>query len=219
MNQFSNIHAEHDISPDEKKRRDGQRRGKISRFRVVYGVKALLHKPWKLAFVAMLGTAFLLCWFHRDAVISCMLTGFPVLSGIMLPVLSYILYALIIVLFALLLALLLCVLGTPRRARKIDRDMIDIFKNDVGYGYWPIYLSRQREGATDLWRYEFYSEHLPIDAWEAKSARLVNMLGGYIDSISNGGKNGNDVRYIIVVSGSGAKPKERAATPDPLFRK
>lgn len=219
MNNLSNIHAEHDISPEQRKERDGQWRGKISRFRVVYGVKALLHKPWKLAFVAMLGTAFLLCWFHRDAVISYMLTGFPVLSGIMLPVLSYILYALIIVLFALLLALLLCVLGTPRRARKIDRAMIDIFKNDVGYGYWPIYLSRQREGNTGLWRYTFYSEHLPMEMWEAKSARLINMLGGYIESIENGGKDNNDVRYIIVIAGKGVKPPEREIPADPLFRK
>ncbi len=59
MNNFSNTRAEHDLSPDERKRRDGQRRGKISRFRVVYGVKALLRKPWKLTFVAMLGISFL----------------------------------------------------------------------------------------------------------------------------------------------------------------
>ncbi len=177
MNNFSNTRAEHDLSPDERKRRDGQRRGTISRFRVVYGVKALLLKPWKLAFVAMLDTAFLFCWFHRDTVILRMLPGFPVLPGIMVPVLSYILYALIIVLFVLLLALLLCELGTPRRARKIDRAMIDIFKNDVGYGYWPIYISRQHEGNTDLWRYTFYSEHLPMEMWEAKSARLINNAG------------------------------------------
>lgn len=219
MNNTSNTHAEYDLSPDERKRRDGHRRGKISRFRVRYGVKALLRKPWKTASVALLGATFLFCWLNRDAAISHILMDFPVLPGIMVPVLSYTLYALIIVIFVLLLVLLLCTLGIPRCARKIDRAIVDIFKNDVGYGYWPIYLSRQREGATDLWRYEFYSEHLPIDAWETKSARLVNMLGGYIDSISNGGKGGNDVRYIVVISGSGAKPKERAATPDPLFRK
>lgn len=219
MNNFSNIHAEHDISPERRKKRDGQRRGKISRFRVAYGVKALFRKPWKLAFVAMLGISFLFCWFHRDAVISCMLTGFPVLPGMMVPVLSIILYALIIVMFVLLLALLLCVLGTPRHARKIDKAILDIFKNDVGYGYWPIYLSRQREGTADLWQHEFYSEYVPIEAWEAKSARLINMLGGYIDSIHNGGKNNNNVRYIIVVAGKGAKPPEREIPADPLFRK
>ena len=216
MNNILNIRAEHDMSPDERKRRDCRRRGKTYRFRVKCGVKSLFCQPWKITFVALLGAAFLFCWLNRDAAVSRMLMDFPVLPGVMVPVLSYTLYALIIVIFVLLL---LCTLGIPRRARKIDRAIVDIFKNDVGYGYWPIYLSRQREGATDLWRYEFYSEHLPINAWEAKSARLVNMLGGYIDSISNGGKNGNDVRYIVVISGSGAKPKERAATPDPLFRK
>lgn len=218
MNNLSNIHAEHDISPEQRKKRDGQRRGKISRFRVVYGVKALLCKPWKLAFVAMLGISFLFCWFHRDAVISCMLTGFPVLPGMMVPVLSAILYALILVVFVLLLALLLCVLGTPRRARKIDRAMVDIFKNDVGYGYWPIYLSRQREGNMGLWQYVFYSEHLPMEMWEAKSARLINMLGGYIESIEYGGKNNNDVRYIVVYAGEGAKPIVRESPADPLFK-
>lgn len=219
MNNLSNIRAELDLSPDERKKRDGNRRGKVSRFRLKYGIKLLFRQPWKIVFVALLGTVFLFCWLNRNAATSRILMDFPVLPSIMVPVLSYTLYAFIIVTFVLLLALLLCVLGIPRRARKIDRAIVDIFKNDVGYGYWPIYLSRQREGATDLWRHEFYSEHLPVEAWEAKSARLVNMLGGYIDSIEHGGRDGNDVRYIVVVSGDSAKPKERATTPDPLFRK
>ncbi|MDL2288165.1 hypothetical protein LJC32_02155 [Oscillospiraceae bacterium OttesenSCG-928-F05] len=219
MNDTPNNHAEYDVSPDERKKRDGHRRGKVSRFRLKYGIKTLWRQPWKIIFIAMLGAAFLFCWLNRNATMSQMTADFPILPDIMVPVLSYILYALIIVVFILLLLLLLCVLGLPRRARKIDKAIVDIFKNDVGYGYWPIFLSRQREGSTDLWQYEFYSEHLPLEAWEAKSARLVNMLGGYIDSISNGGKNGNDVRYIIVVSGVGARPSERAAALDPLFRK
>lgn len=219
MNNTSNAHAEHDLSPDERKRRDGHRRGQISRFRLKYGVISLFRKPWKITFVALLGAAFLLCWLNRDAAISRMPIDFSTLPGIMAPVLSYPLYALIIVVFVLLLTLLLCMLGIPRHARKIDRTIIDIFKNEVGYGRWPIYLSRQREGSTDLWRHEFYSENVPIEVWEAESAKLVNMLDGYIDDIINGGKDGNDVRYIVVISGIGAKPKERAAPPDPLFRK
>lgn len=219
MNNLSNIRAEHDLSPDERKKRDGHRRGKVSRFRLKHGTKSLIRQPWKIAIVALLGAAFPFCWLNRDAAILYILMDFPVLPGIMVPVLSYTLHVLIIVIFALLLVLLLYVLGIPRRARKIDRAIVDIFKNDVGYGYWPIYLSCQREGTADLWRHEFYSEHLPVETWEAKSAKLVNMLGGYIDSIEHGGRAGNDVRYIIVISGKGAKPKERVSTPDPLFRK
>jgi len=219
MNNILNTRAEHDLSPEERKKRDGQRRGKISRFRLKYGIKSLFRQPWKTTFVALLGAMSLFCWLNRDAAALRLLTDFPVLPGIMVPMLSYTLYSLIVVVFILLLALLLCVLGIPRYARKIDRAIVDIFKSDVGYGFWPIYLARQREGNTGLWRYTFYSEHLPIEAWEAKQARLVNMLGGYIDSIEHGGRDGNDVRYIVVLAGNGAKPKERAATPDPLFRK
>ena len=219
MYDFSNTRAEHDLSPDERKKRGGHRRGKISRFRVAYGVKALLRKPWKLTFVALLGATFLLCWLNRDAFILHMLMDFPVLPDIMVPVLSYIMYAQIIVVFVLLLLLLLCVLGIPYHAREIDMEIVDIFKSDVGYGYWPIYLSCQREGNTDLWRYQFYSKHIPIETWVAKKIRLVNMLGGYIEGIENGGKNNNDVRYIVVISGKGAKPPEQEAPKDPLFRK
>lgn len=218
MNNLSKTHAEHDLSPDERKKRDGQRRGKTFRFRVVYGVKALLCKPWKFTFVALLGAAFPFCWLNRDIATSYMLVDFPILPDIAIPILSYTLYTLIIVSFVLLLTMLLCVMGNPSRAHKIDRALLAIFK-DVGYGYWPIYLSCQREGNVDLWRYEFYSEHIPIETWEANRIRLVNMLGGYIESIENGGKHNNDVQYIVVFAGKGAKPVERETPKDPLFKK
>ena len=217
MNNLSNIHAEHDISPEQRKKRDGQRRGKISRFRVVYGVKALLHKPWKLAFVALLGILFALTWHNRNVLTSLLLADFPILT--MTPILSGILYALIIVVFMLLLVFLLCVLGIPHRARQIDRAIVDIFKNDVSYSHWPLYIDCQREGNTDLWRYTFYSELVPIETWDAKRTRLVSMLCGYIESIEHGGKRSNDVRYIVVLAGKGAKPPERKTPTDPLFRK
>lgn len=207
----------YDISLEVKKARDAKRQAQILRWRILYGIKSLFARPWNLAFIVLLGVAFLLCWLGRCALLALIPLDYKALPTILGQVFLYAFYAFLILGFLFLLTLLLNILGIPRKARKIDKGLPVRFRHDVEYGYWPIYLSCRSQGS--LYRYEFLSEYVPLGSWEKREEDIASLLGGYIDGIEHGGKNQDDLRRIVVYAGEGAKPQERKATPDPLFRK
>lgn len=207
-------------TPDTKKTLDTQRRGKVFRLRLLQGVKSLVKRPLCIIPIVLLLAAFSFCWLKRDWLISLLPFNFSGLPNVMYSVVTYALYAFIILVFLLLIAMVLQIIGTPRMARKIDRGLINLFRHDTGDGDWPIYLTCRQEKGIDLFTHTFYSEFVPLECWQEKqkSGKLVSLLGGYIDSIHYGGKDKDDTDYIVVVSGTRAEPKKRPATPDPLFR-
>lgn len=208
-------------APDPKKKLDARRRGITFRFRVANSLPTIRRQPWMISFIALPCAAFIICWLARDWLISLIPFDFSTLTGVMPQVLTYAIYAFIILLFALLLALVLQTLGTPRKARKIDKGLINLFRHDAGHGDWPIYISCRQEAGSDLFTHTFFSEFVPLEIWRGKqeTGKLTSLLGGHIDTIHYGGKDEDDTDYIIVVSGNRAKPKERPATSDPLFEK
>lgn len=207
----------YDLSPEVKKARDAKRQAQILRWRIWQGIKAPCTRPWKFAFIVLLDAAFLFCWCRRDILLALIPLDYATMSAIKVQAFTYAFYAFLIFVFLFLLALLLYVLGIPRKDRKIDKGLPVIFRHDADYGYWPIYLSCQRQG--DLYKYEFLSEYLPLEMWERCREKVATLLGGYIDSIEYGGKDQNDLRRIVVYAGEGAKPQERQAPADPLFRR
>lgn len=200
----------------EKKIRDietSMRRRAVVRTRLWQGILRLFKQPWTIIFPLLLVLAAAYAWCFRAAV--------P-LPGNTMPELmelwQIVLAALIIVFTVLGLCGLLALMGTPPRAREIERGVADALDIPIEKDYQrPFLVSCTKIKGTTAKEYVFSSPSVNIERWNEKSTRdkIMWVLNGHSDEPFTHGKR----KYTIVGRiGAGRVPKKMESPQDPLFR-
>lgn len=211
---------ENHITDDEKARRKAERRRKQTALRLKHSFTEIKRAPQKIIAPAIIAVVFILCWQNRDGIIGILHFRRLISQCIIATILTYTLHIIMIALFVLILLICLKLIGTPRHVSRIEKGLAEVFRNTVSYGRTPIYVSREPVGTFGAIKYVFFSEWVSRDVWIEKRENVAHLLRGHIlGEIENGGRSGNDTRYIVIHIGSGAKPIEHEAPEDPFFRK
>lgn len=182
-----------------------ERRKVVVRSRLWHGLKRLFQQPWTLVFPLLLAVAAVLTWHNVDKL---PLPGGDSTSPEMTMLWEFVLYALVIVLSLLALFGLLALLGTPRRAKKIDNALSHAGLVDR-YGLGPALLSSQRVKGSPVQILEFWSKGISLEAWEDKRRAIEDVLNVHmVEAPTYGGRKGNNRRYIrlTVAPGAGNQP-------------
>lgn len=173
-------------------------------YRLRFGIKSLVKKPWRLIPFLLLTVAFPLVWPYREKLIPA--TDFPLLS----VVYQYTVSALFVVAYILLMAGLLWVFSIPKKAKKAE---IAIMVSNFGLLKPPPVLVSNEKGEHNTRILTFFSRGIPIEKWEKEKADIQSALNATIQGeIQYGGKGGRnfDLVVITVTPGySGASRQER----------
>lgn len=182
-----------------------ERRKVVVRSRLWHGLKRLFQQPWTLAFPLLLAIAAVLAWHNTDKL---PLPGGGEAIPEMALLWQLVLSALVVVLSALLFLGLLALLGTPRRAKKIDNALSHAGLVDR-YGLAPALLHVQPVKGTAVRKMTFYSKGVPLTRWEEREGDISDALNvHFIEPPTYGGKKGNNRNYIVltVAPGAGNQP-------------
>lgn len=174
------------------------RRKVAARSRLWHGLKRLFLEPWTLVLPLLLVVATAFAWHHTDKL--------PLHSSIpeMELLGQFALSALVVVFSVLALWGLLVLLGTPRRARKIDAALLHIGLVDR-YDLGPALLSAQRVKGSSVQVLEFWSKGISLEAWEDKRRAIEDVLNVHmVEAPTYGGRKGNDRRRIRLTVAPGA---------------
>lgn len=210
--------TENRLTGEEKHKREAECRRKKLGIYLIGSLKAMKKTPLKILAPALIAIAFVLCWLNRDAIFSVFPINLAIFPNIIAAIFTYTLYIVMIALFVLIFLICLKTIGTPRHSRRIEKGLMEIFRNSVSYGRAPIFVSREQKGTVS--KLTFFSEWVSRDTWIEKRSNIAHLLRGHIvGEIAHGGKESNDPRYIVIHIGQGATPVEREAPQDPLFRK
>lgn len=181
------------------------RRQVVSRTRLWCGLKRLFLEPRTLVFPLLLVVAAVLAWHNTDKL--------PLHSSIpeMELLGKFALSAMVVVLSALLFFGLLSLLGTPRRAKKIDAALFHIGLVDR-YDLGPALLSSRRVKGSSVQVLEFWSKGISLEAWEDKRRAIEDVLNVHmVEAPTYGGRKGNDRRRIRLTVAPGADNQPTAA--------
>lgn len=190
-----------------------KKRRAVVRTRLWQGILRLFRQPWTIIFPLLLVLAAVLAWHYRTAV---------QLPGNTIPELAelwqIVLASLVIVFAALFLCGLLTLLGTPPKAREIEKGIADALGLTDRENYkHPFLVSCTRIKGTTAKEYVFSSKWVNIERWNEKNTKdkILWVLNGHSDEPFTHGKR----KYTIVGRiGAGRVPKERESPQDPLFR-
>lgn len=190
------------------------------RIRITEGVRQLGVCPWKNIFVAMLlailAKPFSFILNNRTLPFESLIPSqfFWVYDGIKI--------VLIVIAFLMPLWGLIHFIGIPSMDRKINKCLMAKFSTeDFQNAYCPILMSSRRIKGTNMVRLEFFSPYLSLGIWQAtqKRANIPAGWGYHLEGrLENGGRDGNDARKIVMFTAPGAKPVNRSAPIDPLFK-
>lgn len=182
-----------------------ERRKVVVRSRLWHGLKRLFQQPWTLVFPLLLAVAAVLTWHNTDKL---PLPGGSEAIPEMALLWQLVLSALIVVLSALLFLGLLSLLGTPRRAKKIDNALSHAGLVDR-YGLAPALLHVQPVKGTAAKKMMFYSKGVPLTRWEEREGDISDALNvHFVEPPAYGGKKGSNRNYIVltVAPGAGNQP-------------
>lgn len=173
-------------------------------YRLRFGIKSLVKKPWRLIPFLLLTVAFPLIWPCREKLIPA--TDFPLLS----VVYRYTISALFVIAYILLMAGLLWAFSIPKKAKKAE---IAMMVSDFGYCKNKPALISNKRGEHNTRILTFYSRGIPIERWEKEKIDIQSALNATIlGDPQYGGRDGRnfDLVVITVTPGyGGASRKER----------
>lgn len=182
-----------------------ERRKVVVRSRLWHGFKRLFQQPWTLAFPLLLAIAAVLAWHNVDK-LPLPGGGETILEMVILW--QLVLRALVVVLTVLAFLLLLALLGTPRRAKKINNALSHAGLVDR-YGLAPALLHAQPVKGTAVRKMTFYSKGISKASWEEREGNISDALNvHFVEPPAYGGKKGNNRNYITltVAPGAGNQP-------------
>ena len=181
------------------------RRKVVVRSRLWHGFKRLFQQPWTLAFPLLLAIAAVLAWHNTDKL---PLPGGNEAIPEMVILWQLVLHALVVVLTVLAFLLLLALLGTPRRAKKIDNALSHAGLVDR-YGLAPALLHIYSVKGKAVKKMLFYSKGVPLTRWVEREGDISDALNvHFVEPPAYGGKKGNNRNYIVltVAPGAGNQP-------------
>ncbi len=176
----------------------------VIRYRLRFGIKSLVKKPWRLIPFLLLTVAFPLIWSCREKLIPA--TDIP----LVVVVYQYTVSALFVIAYIMLMAGLLWAFSIPKKAKKTE---IAMMVSDFGYLTNPPALVSNERGEHNTRILTFYSRGIPIEKWKEEKADIQSALNATIQGeLQYGGKGGRnfDLVVITVTPGyGGASRKER----------
>lgn len=190
-----------------------ERNRTILRLRLWSGIKETGAKPWKGILVLLLCALFAFLWNIRSTFIRSLHGNNPML----IDVYSYLVAVLIPLLFLVFLVGLLLLLGTPARAKAIERKLAGIGLCSR-YGHAPALISHRRVKGTNVFVTAFYSLGVGMERWEKQSAEIQDALNAYfVEPLQYGGKGGRNRNIIVVTSAPGTENTEQGEIFDDEF--
>lgn len=173
-------------------------------YRLKFGIKSLVKKPWRLIPFLLLTVAFPLIWSCREKLIPA--TDIP----LVVVVYQYTVSALFVIAYIMLMAGLLWAFSIPKKAKKAE---IAMMVSDFGYCKNKPALISNKRGEHNTRILTFFSRSIPIERWEKEKADIQSALNATIQGeLQYGGKGGRnfDLVVITVTPGyGGASRKER----------
>ncbi len=179
-------------------------------YRLNFGTRSLVKKPWRLIPFLLLTVAFPLVWPCREKLIPA--TDIPLL----VVVYQYTVSALFVIAYILLMAGLLWAFSIPKKAKKAE---IAMMVSDFGYLTNPPALVSNERGEHNTRILTFYSRGIPREKWEKEKADIQSALNATVQGeIQYGGKGASnyDLVVITVTPGYGMAPRKERIYDDEL---
>lgn len=176
------------------------------------GIKKLLAYPiFGVLVLFFFATVVLVMLRVTEIFTTKVMAGFPFTSVVVLAA-----KILLTCVFILVAGAFLYLIGTPNKAKEIERDLSEVFDTTREYYRTPFLVSCQSVKKGSAKEYVFWSRWIDLERWNRPENKEAVLWTLYIRSYEEF-RPGSKKHTVAIKAGPGIEAEERETPKDPLF--